>query len=195
MTTESSNVATAVGTVPKLVELLTPLSQIDRKRVIAAALILLGESAPTELEAQKAVFSAEQQQPSSGGIHPKALQWMSKNGLEREQLEHVFSIEPELIEVIAGKLPGKSKRQQTVNAYVLCGLKSFLRTADTGFTDKDARELCVKIGCYDSANHSNYMKAFGNFISGTKDSGWKVTFPGLSQAAKVARDSASGADA
>lgn len=191
MPTESTDIATAVSTVPKLVELLTPLSPLDRKRAIAAAMILLGESAPTEPEVQaNAPYS--QQSQLSDGIHPKALQWMSKNGVERPQLDHVFSIEPGLIEVIAAKLPGKSKRQQTVNAYVLCGLKSFLSTGDTGFTDKDAREICARIGCYDIANHSNYMKAFGNFISGTKDSGWRITFPGLAQAVKVVKDSGSG---
>jgi hypothetical protein len=185
---ESPDPATAVSAVLKLVQLLDPLSPSDRQRAISAAMILLGEPAASQVGVHKGVASHESQLPSDG-IHPKAAQWMSTNGIARAQLEHVFSIETNSIDVIAAKLPGKSKRQQTVNAYLLCGLKFFLGTADTAFVDKDAREICSKIGCYDSANHSNYMKAFGNLITGTKESGWKITNPGLVQAAKVVKES------
>lgn len=197
MTTETSGLTTttttAVDAVPKLVQLLATLSPPDRQRAISAAMILLDEPAPPQLGTRKGAPPHEL--PPSDEIHPKAVQWMSKNGVERTQLEHVFSIEANSVDVIAAKLPGKSKRQQTVNSYLLCGLKSYLRTGDIAFADKDARDICNRVGCYDSANHSNYMKAFGNLITGTKETGWKLTNPGIAQAAKVVKDSAGNIDA
>lgn len=199
MTTESSDPTTAVNAVLKLVQLLAPLSPPDRQRAISAAMILLDDpAAPSQLGAHKGSPLHELHQSngiSSDGIHSKAAQWMSKYSVARTQVEHVFSIEGDSVDVIAAKLPGKSKRQQTVNAYLLCGLKSYLSTGDAAFVDKDAREICTRVGCYDSANHSNYMKAFGNLITGTKESGWKLTNPGIAQVAKVVKDSAGNVDA
>ena len=59
-------------------------------------------------------------------------------------------------------------------------------TGEATFADKDAREVCNKVGCYDSPNHSNYMKAFGNLTVGAKDTGWKLSNPGLLEAATSA---------
>jgi hypothetical protein len=99
----------------------------------------------------------------------------------------VYSIDLDGIDVIASRMPGKSKRQQTVQAYVICGLRAFLQTGELGFTDKDARDVCNKVGCYDSPNHSNYIKALGNLVGGSKDSLWKLTNPGLGESAQIVR--------
>ena len=110
---------------------------------------------------------------------------MRKNQISREQLDQIFSIDDNAFDVIAAKMPGKSKRQQTVEAYIICGVKAFLQTGEPNFTDKEGRQLCQKIGCYDRPNHYNYIKAFGNRIGGSKDSGWKLTNPGLTDAAQL----------
>src|SRR5688572_11833212 len=116
----------------------------------------------------------------------KAVPWLRKNAISREQLDHIFMIGDESIDVIAA-MPGKGKRQQTIQAYVICGLRSFLGSGDAAFSDKQARDLCVKTGCYDSPNHATYMKDFGNWISGRKDSGWRLTNPGLNEAARLVK--------
>ncbi len=103
---------------------------------------------------------------------------MSKYSVTEAQLEHVFSIDADSVDVIAAKLPGKSKRQQTVQAYLLCGLKSYLRTGEVTFSDKEAREICDKVGCYDIANHSNYLKAFGNLSAAVKTRAGDSQIPG-----------------
>jgi hypothetical protein len=183
MSTDSTN--PAVDAVPKLILVLQPLSVEDRQRAITATMILLGH-ANTPSSTLKSPLEALT--PHAGdGLAGKALAWMSKNSITREQLDHIFSIDNDSIDVIASKMPGSSKRQQTVEAFVMCGLKSFLHTGEPSFTDKDARELCLKVGCYDTANHSNYMKAFGNFLAGSKEGGWKLTNPGLSEAVKIVR--------
>jgi hypothetical protein len=186
-TNPENSIKLVLEAIPKIVHVLTPLSSEERQRAISAAMLLFGETAPTPSASLKTLKS-EEHPPDEGGISGKGLLWMKKNALTREQLEHVFSIDSDSIDVITSNLPGKSKRQQTVQAYVLCGLKSFLRTGETSFSDKEGRELCdKKVGCYDSPNHSNYMKAFGNFLSGSKETGWKLTNPGLSEAAQIVK--------
>jgi len=194
MSIKHSDPAAAADAVPKLVQILTPLSPDERQRAISAVMSLFGQPISSLGESRK--DSATDETPTTvDGIHGKASGWMRKTGVTQAQLEHVFSIEPDAIDVIAAKLPGKSKRQQTVQAYLVCGLKSFLRIGDATFADKDAREICTKVGCYDSANHSNYLKAFGNLIGGTKDAGWRLSNPGLAEAAKVVNELTEAGDA
>lgn len=196
MSQDHQLITTAVEAVARLVQLLTPLSPEERERALSAAFILMGQplgqqargaSTSAQVPVLPAAPSAPPPHSATPGLSPKAETWLTKNQLTIEQLEHVFSIDASGIEVIAAHLPGKSKRQQTYQSYLLCGLKSFLLTGEMGFVDKDAREICGKVGCYDSPNHSNYMKAFGNAISGSKDVGWRITNPGLVEAAKVVK--------
>jgi len=187
MSTQRSDFAAAAAdAVPKLFQILSSLSPDERQRAISAVMSLFGQQMESPAGSPKDIASNET--PAAvDGIHAKASAWMKKNAVSQTQLERVFSIEPDAIDVIAAKLPGKSKRQQTVQAYIICGLKSFLRTGEATFADKDAREVCNKVGCYDSPNHSNYMKAFGNLTVGAKDTGWKLSNPGLLEAAKVVK--------
>jgi len=89
-------------------------------------------------------------------------------------------------------MPGRSRRQQTIEAYTVCGLGAFLQNGEPTFTDRDARLLCQRVGCYDPANHYNYMKGFDNRIAGSKESGWRLTNPGLTEAAHIVRQLAEG---
>jgi len=173
-----------LAAIPKLVEVLAPLSAEDRRRAISAAMIIFGDSPSSTIGGTRRITEHLE---ASGGISGKAITWMEKNSITHEQLEHCFSIEDDSVDVIAARMPSNSKRQQTVEAYIMCGLKSFLKAGELTFTDAEGRELCDKFGCYDIPNHSNYTKAFGNFITGSKDAGWKLTNPGLSEAAKIVK--------
>jgi len=92
-------------------------------------------------------------------------------------------------------MPEKTKAKQTVQAYVLCGIAAFLLTGEYGFTDIDARALCEKVGAFDLNNHATNTKKFTNLITGSKDSGWKITNPGLSEGAKIIKKLTPGAPA
>jgi hypothetical protein len=175
--------STATEAVPLLVALLQNLSPEDQKRAVSAAMILLGQPMPG-IQAEKAHV---QEIESFSGVSPKATQWMQKFSITEDQLTQVFSISPDEVDVIASTLPSDSKRQQTSEAYILCGLRSLIRAGEGRFDDKEARILCEKLGCYDPANHSNYMKAFGNVLSGSKESGWKLTNPGVERAAHIVK--------
>jgi hypothetical protein len=168
----------------KIVEILTPLPSEQRQRAISAAMVLLGDP-PPRLAAPGHASPPLAAPQSLDGISSRASVWADKSGLTREQLDQVFSIEKEAVDVIASDLPGKGKRTKTTQAYILCGVRTFLLSGELSFTDKDARDLCSKVGCYDSPNHALYIKGFGNLLTGSKDTGWKLTNPGLSEAAKI----------
>lgn len=172
-------------TVPmgKVVEILSPLDSDERKRVVQAAFALLGETAP-------AGSSSKAASPGSGGtdlsdVAPAAAAWLAKVKITREQLEHNLHFDGGKVRVIG--LPGRATKRidQVVNAYLMSGLASFLATGDASFTDQDARSLCEDQGCYDPTNHAKYIKEFGNRITGSKRSGWKLTTPGLTAAAEL----------
>lgn len=181
MSDEKTSTKNVVAAVPKLVQLLEPLTPDERQRAISATMILFGQSAPIQSGNQ----SAGEPHEVGEGICTKAASWMKKNAITREQLDHVFSIEADSIDVIAARMPESGKRKQTTQAYVLCGVRSFLRNGDLNFSDADARELCNRVGCYDAANHAAYTTSFGNLITGSKESGWRLTNPGLSVGAQI----------
>jgi hypothetical protein len=195
MKTKTNTSNTAVEALPKLVQLLSGLPALEREKAISAAKILLSDPADLSMTTRHQQSHADAGGESIEGIAGKAASWIRKNGLNREQLDQVFSIEDNTFDVIAAKMPGKSKRQQTVEAYIMCGLKSFLQTGEPNFTDKEGRQLSQKVGCYDRPNHHNYIKAFGNRIGGSKDGGWKLTNPGLSEAARIVKELTQGANA
>ena len=176
-------------------ELLAELPALEREKAISAAKILLGDPVSSGTDRTQ----LQSHLPTDGdpieGVAAKAVSWMRKNSLSRVQLEQVFSIDDNTFDVIAAKMPGKSRRLQTMEAYVMCGLKSFLQTGEPNFTNTEGRELCQKIGCYDRPNHHNYIKAFGNRIGGSKDGGWKLTNPGLSEAARIVKQLTEGVNA
>lgn len=187
MATEDSILKSVATATPKLVQLLTPLTPEGRQRAIASALMVFGESlsTPTQQKGKDLDLDPDPRAAAGDGICQKAATWMKKNALSREQLEHVFSIDRDSIDVIASTMPQKTVAKQVVQAYVVCGMVAFLKTGELAFADKDARELCEKVGAYDPGNHATYTKKFGNLITGSKESGWKLTNPGLSEGVKI----------
>jgi hypothetical protein len=130
--------------VGKIVDLLTPLSSEDRGRVISASLTLLGEA-----DAGGRVAVTDQADGGAVGIAIKAKAWQRQNGISPDQLGQVFHIADGKADVIVGEMPGKNKKEKTLNAYVLAGVAQLLTSGDGKFTDKAARALCTSAGCYD----------------------------------------------
>jgi hypothetical protein len=170
----------------KVVEVLSPLSSEDRARVINAALALLGDVKPkTTLHGPDETIAGDLE---VGAMPPRAKAWMSQNGVSAGHLQQVFHIVNGEAEVIA-TVPGRNKKEQTYNAYILTGLGQLLLTGSAAFTDKAARSLCEASGCYDSANHAAHLKDKGNEFTGSKDKGWNLTAPGLKRAAELVKGS------
>ena len=87
--------------------------------------------------------------------------------------------------LILGEPIGKSDRVKTINTYLLTGIAALLESGTANFQDETARKNCESLGCYDQNNHSKYMKEFGNKITGSKKTGWKLTGPGLVAGAEI----------
>lgn len=181
-----SNLAEATS---KIVDVLTEFDSEVRLRIVRASLTLLGDEFVTPSRQQRESGTQHVPEGQEGqelqGVHALAQQWMRKNNVSPEQLEHYFHFDQGKFLPIA--LPGSatSKSEQTINAYLTQGLASFLATGDTGFNDADARKFCEKSGCYDSTNHTKIVKGLKNRVSGSKSTGWKLTAPGLTAIAEL----------
>ena len=138
-----------------IVDLLEPMESEDRVRIINAALALLGESASP---AKFGTGTVGENAADLGEFSPRAGTWMKQYGISAGELEQVFSVVDGVAEVIATHMPGKDKKEQTYNAYVLTGISKLLSSGVLFFEDKAARALCESSGCYDAANHSTHLK-------------------------------------
>lgn len=170
--------------VGKIVDLLTPLSSEERGRVVSASLTLLGETT---------IAGATNEGEDGGTVTTsgKAKTWQKQNSITANQLNQVFHNGDGKTDVIVGEMPGKNKKEKTLNAYVLTGIAQFLISGEAKFTDKEARALCSEAGCYDAPNHATTLKAKGNWFTGTKEKGWALTAPGLKHAASLVKNLAS----
>lgn len=162
-----------------LVDLLTPLSSDERRRTVGAVFVLLGETAPPSSK-----DNLEQNADDAPSLPPKARQWMKQNGLSRDTLDQVFHVENGNAETLA-EAPGKSQKEKTINAYVLAGAAQLLANGEAHFTDKAARQICITSGCFSSTNHATYLKDKGSDFTGSRESGWLLTAPGLKRAANL----------
>lgn len=177
---------TSIDMTGKIVELLSPLESEERLRIISASLMLLGEKPVALGKGSEAEDSTEGDGATT--LPPRARTWMKQYGISVEQTHQVFHLDNGTAEVIAATIPGKNKKEQTFNAYILTGIARLLATGDPSFEDKVARSLCENAGCYDSANHAAYMKSKGNEFTGSKDKGWTLTSPGLKRGAALVQE-------
>jgi hypothetical protein len=173
--------------VAEIVDLLTPIDSVERLRIIKASLTLLGETDSSDTHAGIDGAGSEVDGEASG-LQARVRGWMRQHFVTIEELQQVFHFENGTTEIIAGDIPGKNKKEKTLNAYILTGLGKFLATGVAAFDDKSARALCVSSGCYDESNHSSIIKEKGNEFAGTKDSGWTLTAPGLKRAAALVKE-------
>lgn len=167
-------------TVSEIYSLLEPLSSEDRQKVFLSAMTLLGEEAK---EAKKHAVNDEPEKSDDTRFGPKASRWMAQNNIGLQHLEEIFHIEGSAIEVIAGDIPGNSKRIKTENCYLVSGVRSFLVNDEAKFSEDEVIDLCKQMGCYDSANHYKTRKGLGNNVAGTKATGFTLPAPGLRAAA------------
>jgi hypothetical protein len=166
MATEDPILSSVADATPKLVQLLTPLTPEGRQRAIASALMVFGESVPTGHRQTEIKPGSSSNPPvSENGFSHKALAWMEKNMLARGEIEHVFLVDETSVEVIASKMPEKTVAKQATQAYLLCGLGSFLKTGELTFTDEAARALCEKVGAYDSPNHAKSRGDLATYLA------------------------------
>jgi hypothetical protein len=174
----------AMSAIELVVRTLGPLASGERRRVIQAALVILGEES-VDAHSGKGASGGEEAAVPNNRLPSRVQVWMKQNEVSFDQLTSVFDIVDGVASVIASGAPGKNNAEKTKNAYLLAGIANFLTSGEPVFDDKIARQLCETLGCYDGTNHSKYIREFGNNLTGSKDRGWRVTAPGLKNAAAL----------
>lgn len=170
----------------KIVEILTPLSAEERRRVIAASLTLLGDE-PASLKTHGSVVNAQRGE-ATGELPSRTQLWMNQNSLSMDDLQQVFHIADGTVEVIASEMPGKNDKEKTYSAYILSGIANLVGSGSPAFDDHSARALCKSSGCFTGGNHAGHLSQRGNEFTGSKEKGWILTAPGLKRGAELIKE-------
>jgi hypothetical protein len=171
-----------------LYDLLEPAEPAERKKAIKAALTMLGDDTSVANEKGEKSKPSGDDEADEDDFNAKTRSWMTRNKVTAEQLNHVFHIDGETVDIITDSAPGKNQKQQTINAYVLTGIRELIKAGDAKFDDKSGRESCEKMGCFGPTNHATYMGKPGNVLSGSKENGWSLTGPGLKTGADLVKE-------
>ena len=178
------NLASVVEQVYKLVK---PLDDAPRHRVIRSVLALFENSNGSDPgESDSGLRTKEVLEHDT--LPVVATSWMNRYGVTLDHLEQVFHIEEGKVVVIADSVPGSAKKEQTVNCYILEGVRALLETGSAKFTDADADALCERIGCRDKTNHATNRSSAGNKMTGSRKDGFTLVAPGLVHAAKIIKE-------
>lgn len=199
---------TAIGAVHKALEKLAPDA---RARVFAYVAGKLGISLSTpgaqratdegptepsvsEKPADRESGAAARVEDGLDSVSPVAKKWMARNNLSAVALGKIFSLGGDEIDLIAKKVPGKSKRERMYNVFLLKGVAAYLASGAARFAHDQVREACVHYDAYDSANFATYLKSFSADISGDKGTGYALTPRGLSSGTDVIQGMSDGSD-
>lgn len=175
------------GVVGQLMQVLEPLQSLERKRAVGAALMLLGDAEVPEVRREEVPQDGDEGRFGER-LGTKARAWMRQNGVSRAQLEPFFDLESDAAAVLGvpSMLP---KKDQVIAAYLFMGIAALLSKGEPSFSDKDARELCASLGCYDVTNHSKSLHALGSRVI-RKNGDCRLTTPGLRDAAELLKRAA-----
>lgn len=181
------NVTDLAGITTQVYALLSPLDPDGRARVIAACLALFGDPVPAGVGSRSNLSHVgEESLPEHVGA--KARRWIRQFDLTADDLEQVFHFtDTGSVELIATEIPGATKKEQSANAYLLCGAASFLATDEPKIDNSVAVQFAKHVGCYDKNNHTANRNSLGNRISGSIESGFLLPAPGLKAAALLVK--------
>jgi hypothetical protein len=186
---------TAIGVVHNALKALDPEAQRRVLEYVAGKLRL--PSAPRDDEQLKTT-GAEEPAPAtppqrdeaegsgdSEGISPVALKWMRRSGLAPSSLSALFSLGVDEIDLVAKKVPGTNKKERTHSVLLLKGIAAYLSTGVARVTHEQLKEASLHYDAFDTTNFARYLKSFSAEVAGTKDSGYKLTARGLTNATEM----------
>lgn len=187
---------------------LSGLKSDVQQRVLDYVSRKLGLTIPTRKDAAAEALDEEDETPedssrsddnASGadtedfdGINSVAKKWIRRSGLTAEKLSALFSIGGDEIDLIAKKVPGKTKRDRMRSVFLLKGIAAYLASGAARVTYEQVKEACLHYDAFDSANFSKYLRGMAAEISGTTKSGYTLTARGMAAATDVVRESLEG---
>jgi len=185
---------TIAAVVTKMVTELAQLkSDEERDRAFAAARAVFGMAGPGPAaptgEGRDDASARTKTDGQVAGVSAPGATWIKKHGLASDKVEEHFHVDAGKVTLIGDPI-GNGKREQSINTYLLTGVAALLETGTADFTDQTARDYCHAFGCYDPGNHAATLTHFGNRITGSKKTGWKLTAPGLSAAGALIKSQA-----
>jgi hypothetical protein len=125
-------------------------------------------------------------------INAVAKKWMRRSGLSADTLSNLFSIGGDEIDLIAKKVPGKSKRDRMRSVILLKGIAAYLASGAARVSHEQVKEACLHYDAFDNTNFSKYLKGMAADISGTPKSGYSLTARGIASATDVVREATGG---
>jgi hypothetical protein len=132
--------------------------------------------------------SSSTQSDDIDGISAVALKWMKRSGLETKNLQNLFSLGIDEIDLVARSVPGVSKREKMHNVILLKGIAAYLGTGVSRITHEQLKEACLHYNAYDATNFARYLKSFASDVGGAKESGYTLTARGLSAGTDLVKE-------
>lgn len=121
-------------------------------------------------------------------ISAVAKKWMKRSGLSADTLSNLFSIGGDEIDLVAKKVPGKTKRDRMRSVLLLKGIAAYLASGAARVSHEQVKEACLHYDAYDNTNFSKYLKGMAADISGTTKSGYSLTARGIASATEIVRE-------
>jgi hypothetical protein len=121
------------------------------------------------------------------GVSPAGKKWITRSGLQPNQLSLIFSLGGDEIDLIAKSLPGNSKAKRMRSVILLKGLASYLGTGAARLTDQEVRETCLHYDALDAGNFATHLKEFASEVNGSKETGYTLSARGLAGATEMVK--------
>jgi hypothetical protein len=122
------------------------------------------------------------------GISPVARKWMSRNSLTADGLSKLFSLGIDEIDLVAKKIPGKSKKERMRSVILLKSVAAYLGSGVARVSHEQVTGTCLHYGAFDATHFARDLKKLAAEIGGTKESGYTLTARGLTNATELVED-------
>lgn len=126
----------------------------------------------------------------SDGINPVAQKWLRRNGIQTANIESIFSLTGDEIDLISESVPGDSKRARVRSVVLLTSAAAYLASGAARVSDEKLREILRHYDAYDRPNFATHLKDLAAEVSGTKEHGYSLTPRGLAAAAQLLKQMA-----
>jgi hypothetical protein len=126
------------------------------------------------------------------GVSVVARRWMRRSGFRAAEIQRVFSLGGDEIELIANAVPGTNKKERMRSVFLLKGVAAYLASGAARFTHAQAKEACIHYDAFDSPNFATYFRSIASEVSGSRKAGYTLTARGLANATEMIRGMVSG---